>query len=408
LQYLAEIRRPLRITWLAPDDGGGGVVSVAQSCCRQAAAAGHDVTLLLALPQVGHAAEFGGLRIDSLKAQPPYSSIPSRLIDWLGHNPQDVLVLNGCEQADVAIPHIPGSTRVVYAVHDTAPRYFNEALRLEAQIDGVFAVSDAVAGRFRERLRNPGKLFVVRNGTYFPTPLGDALAASRANDIIFLGGDNPSKGAFDAVAVWPLLLRHGFAGRLHWFGTIDDRMGARIRALPAADRILVHGRQPRQAIFECAGASKAILMLSRVEPFGMVTVECMGMGCLAVAWDIDTGTREIVSDGEGLLAPLGDYDALARAVMTSLAMHADHHTATAVRIRRDFGEEAMWSRYACAFDRVLEAAPAIRQFAGTAPPPWRRRIRFYQWVPSGLRGAIRRLVGRSPRLGYALRDLRGR
>ena len=91
----------LRLTWLAPDDLGGGVVSVAQACCRQAASDGHIATLLLALdPHGTHANEFGGFRLESLGSQPPHADIPIRLVRWLEENPQDVILLNSCEQAD--------------------------------------------------------------------------------------------------------------------------------------------------------------------------------------------------------------------------------------------------------------------------------------------------------------------
>jgi hypothetical protein len=108
-----------RVTWLVANDGTSGVVSVAQACCRQAALAGHNATLLMMVSPTGDAAEFGDFRVESLEAKAPYADVPRRIVGWLRHNPQDVVVLNGCEEADTAIPHIPTSTRVVYAVHDT-------------------------------------------------------------------------------------------------------------------------------------------------------------------------------------------------------------------------------------------------------------------------------------------------
>ena len=160
-----------------PDDLGGGVVSVAQGCCRQASAAGHDVTLLLALPPTGHAAEFGSVHVDSLAAEPPYADIPLRLLAWLDHRPQDVLLLNGCEQADITIPYFPNNARVVYVVHDTADRYFETAVKFEDDLDAIIAVSNMVADRFRSRLKFPGKLRVIPNGTIFPIPQEEVISA---------------------------------------------------------------------------------------------------------------------------------------------------------------------------------------------------------------------------------------
>src|SRR5467141_1548277 len=155
---MAKLSEMRRITWLVPDDRGGGIVSVAQACCWQAQLAGHNVTLLVMASPTGHAAELGGLRVECLEAKAPYADAPQRIVDWLRHNPQDIVVLNGCGAADTAIPYIPAGTRVVYAVHDTAPRYFKAALVHEAAIDAVAAVSETVASRFGHRLREAKKL----------------------------------------------------------------------------------------------------------------------------------------------------------------------------------------------------------------------------------------------------------
>lgn len=400
-------QRPRRIAWLVPDDGGGGLISVAQGCCRQAALAGHDATLLLSLPSKGHASEFGGLRVVSLGAKPPYADTPSLFVGWLRQNPQDILVFNGCEQADVAIPYISAQTRVVYAVHDTADCYSRNAVRHELLLDAIVAVSETVAVRFRRRLQEPGNLHVIRNGTIFPIALENALATLRADELVFLGGENPMKGAHDVLALWTILHAGGFEGRLHWFGHVGEAFRARIDQLPAAERIVVRGYQPRQVVFEVATRARVVLMLSRVEPFGMVTVECMGMGCLPVAWDIDTGTKEIVSQGEGIFVSLGDYEALARGVHEALTRHASSLAKTAARIRRDFSEEAMWARYETLFSAVEAAPPALRPQAGQAPPPYRPPFRIYQLLPASLRAKIGAAVGRRPLLGHKLRHFRG-
>jgi len=357
---------------------------------------------------MGHASEFGGLRVISLGAKPPYADAPSLLVGWLRQNPQDILVLNGCEQADVALPYIPAQTRVIYVVHDSADRYFQAATRHEALLDAIVAVSETVAARVRHPLKGSPKLHVILNGTVFPVSLDEAIAAPRQNDLVFVGGDNPMKGASDVITLWTSLQRAGFKGRLHWFGRLGEAFCARIAQLPAAEQIVVYGQQPRQQIFDVAVRAKALLMLSRAEPFGMVTVECMGMGCLPVAWDIATGTKEIVGDGEGIFVPLGDYAALARGAHEALRRHASSFAAAAARMRRDFGEEAMWSRYQALFDTLAASPPALRPQAGRTPPAYRPPLRVYQLLPAGLRARIRTIVGKSPRLGYVLRDFRGR
>lgn len=400
--------RPLRITWLAPDDRGGGVISVAQSCCRQAALAGHDVTLLLALSPTGHAAEFGGVHVESLVALPPYDDIPTRLVTWLKKNPQDVLALNGCEQADVAIPFLPDGTRVVYVVHDRAERYFAAGLRNEGELQSIVAVSETVASRIRHRLRDQTKLKVVRNGTVLPITAEAVLASRRTNDLVFLGGDKATKGAYDVLRLWGTLISKGFAGRLHWFGDMSTCFRGLIQRSARAEGIVVHGHQPRRTIFETALQAKVMLMLSTAESFGMATVECMGMGCIPVAWDIETGTKEIATDGEGVFVPLGDYDALVDGVLAALDKHPSCFAEMTTRIRQEFSEAAMWARYETFLRGLMEVAPPERPQAGRSPPPYRPPLRLFQLLPVWLRDTLRVVVGKSPRLGYMLRDFRGR
>lgn len=398
----------LRLTWLCPDDKGGGVVTVAQGCVRQAALAGHDATLLLALEPTGHAIAYGSAQLTSLGATPPYADIPARLIAWLKANPQDVLVLNGCEQADVAIPYLPAGLRVIYGVHDTAPRYYGMALHHEAALDGIVAVSNTVAARFRSRINDLRKLHVVPNGTEFPSRLEEVLARPRRDDFLFLGGDNPLKGAYDVLALWPSLVVSGFAGRLHWFGDIGNGFRSHIAASPAADRIELHGRQPRQRIFDVAGRSKVVLILSRVESFGMATVECMGMGCLAVAWDIETGTREIVADGEGVFAPLGDYGRLADGILELISDHEARYRGSMMRIRSRFDDHTMWAHYETIISEMHGRSVSVRPLCNQPPPSYRPPTRLFQHLPKRLRERIQGFAGRSPRLGYLLRDFRGR
>jgi glycosyltransferase involved in cell wall biosynthesis len=383
-------------------------VSVAQGCCRQASTAGHDVTLLLALPPTGYAAEFGNVHVDSLAAEPPYADIPLRLLAWLDRHPQDVLLLNGCEQADVAIPYFPNSARVVYVVHDTADRYFEAAVRFEDDLDAIIAVSNTVADRFRSRLKLPRKLHVIPNGTIFPIPEEEAISAIRGDDLVFIGGDDPMKGSHDVLALWRRLQKLEFVGRLHWFGSVSEAMRAKIAVLPCSDRIELHGRQPRKKIFDTAARSKILLMLSRGEPFGMVTVECMGVGCTPVAWDISTGTKEIIEDSEGLFVVLGDHQRLAQAVMGGLKMHAVRFPSSMSRIGAKFNEHAMWSRYDEVLEIVLKAQPSRREMAGKLPPRYSPPLRLSQFMPQRLKIAIRATIGRYPRIGYALRDFRGR
>ena len=395
----------MKLCWLVPDDLGGGVISVAMSCVRQARAAGHDAVMLLILEPTGWLDGVTGIRTASLGLKAPANDTPSAILKWLEANPQDILLLNGGEQANPIIPHLSSGVRCLYVVHDTAPRYWQPAIDVEADLEGIVAVSETVANKFVRFLKSPNKLHVIHNGSVFP-PEYD-IESSRPDDIIFLGGSNATKGASDVLSLWPQLLESGFGGRLHWFGHLDPAFQKKVAGLPNSERILCLGRTRRDVIFAAASASKVLLMLSRVEPFGMATIEGMSMGCVPVAWDIQTGTKEIVTKDTGFFVPLGNYSELARQVMLACADHTRLAPLTASRARESFNENRMWSGYASLFDDLMKLAPQPHSRTGEQPPDYIPTRRHFQILPDLVRNAARNFVGRSPRLGYWLRDMRG-
>ena len=326
-------------------------------------------------------------------------------MQWLAENPQDVLLLNGGEEADTIIPYLSADVRCIYTVHDTAPRYWQNAVAAESDLDGIVPVSHVVAVKFSRALKNPDKLQVIYNGSSFPA--SPDLREPRPDDLVFFGGGDASKGASDLLRLWPVLVKLGFIGRLHWLGFMEPAFERKVSELPQEERILRPGRVRREEGFATAAKSKVVLMLSRAEAFGMVTIEGMSMGCVPVAWDIETGTKEIVTGDTGFFAPLGNFTELARKVLQACAEHARIAPRASLRAREVFNEEKMWQGYAGFFERVMQNPPRVRSLAGRMPPnfvPVRRR---FQLLPASVRKTVRDFIGRSPWLGYVVRDLRG-
>ena len=397
----------LNLCWLVSDDFGGGVISVAVSCVRQAAAAGHRATLLLVQPSGGWLAgeDHGGAQIESLAVAGQVEQTPMALLNWLKAHPQDVIVFNSCDEAEPAIPFLPPETRCIYAVHDTAPRYWSQAVRLEQELDAITVVSRHVADEVRDRLDDPAMLSVIYPGSRFPAECPPATG--RAEAILFCGGDNPAKGALDLVRLWTLWARRGVTRELHWYGGMTPAFERRVRALPGAERIHLYGHASREAIFAQAGRCRACMMLSRAEAFGMVIIEALSMGCIPVAWDIALGTREIITEGEtGLLVALGDYAALSVAVDGAMRIQPALAEGVMQWARERFSEPAQWGRYEALCAAMLAQPRAARSGRGTVPP-YQPPRRYYQLLPASVRNGIRALVGRFPRLGYRLRNCRG-
>ncbi|MEO8891003.1 MAG: glycosyltransferase family 1 protein, partial [Coleofasciculaceae cyanobacterium] len=127
-----------------------------------------------------------------------------------------------------------------------------------------------------------------------------------------------------------------------------------------------------------------------------------------VAWDIDTGTKEIITANQtGLFAPLGNIQVLAKQVLSA----CDHDQAMSAAViehaRSNFDEAIMWQGYESLIERISRFEPIERSKAGQQPTIYTPQLRYFQLVPASVRSVIRELIGRSPRLGYWLRDFRG-
>jgi glycosyltransferase involved in cell wall biosynthesis len=395
----------MKLCWLIHSDRSGGITPVVFSCCRQAAVAGHEATMLmLATPSGINTSD--NFHISSLNLQRSAPETPATLLQWIQDNPQDVLFFNGCEELEAVIPYLLPNINCVYVVHDTAPSYWHKAVKEEDDLEAIVAVSETVASKFRHRLKQPQKLSVIHNGCIFPAlPQPNHL---RQDELIFLGGDNPTKGAFDVLNLWTELNKLGFAGKLHWFGNLTPEFRDRINQMPNSERIHVYGHVQRDCIFSTAALAKVLLMLSRVEPFGMATIEAMSMGCVPVAWDIETGTKEIVTANKtGMFAPLGKTQLLAKQVMYACENYQAFNAAVIRRARSKFDEAVMWKGYESLINHINQLQQIQRSKKGEQPTVFQPPIRRFQLLPPNFRAVIREFIGRSPRLGYWLRDLRG-
>ncbi|MFZ6002801.1 MAG: glycosyltransferase family 4 protein [Actinomycetota bacterium] len=112
----------------------------------------------------------------------------------------------------------------------------------------------------------------------------NALVDMPSDVRLWVGGDGPQTAELRA--------RHGHDRRIEWLGRIsDDERAARMRGCTVYCSPSVRG-----------------------ESFGMVLLEAMAAGCALVASDLD-GHRNVATDGQdALLVPVGDAEALAKAL----------------------------------------------------------------------------------------------
>jgi glycosyltransferase involved in cell wall biosynthesis len=388
----------MKICWLVPDDYWGGVFPVSHEVCRQAIECGHEVRMLMVCKPANPPPAGTTVPIESLNLIPSAPNAATAILNWLNRKSFDALVLNCCSEADPLPPYLPDSLRCVYVVHNSPKRYWRPAVEHARSLDLIVAVSNYVADLVRPHLAIPGKLITIHNGSSYPE--APTETAARNEDLLFLGGEELRKGAGDLLHVWRKLVQCGFSGRLHWCGSLNEVFRRQVDALPARDRIEVHGRVTREEVFRLAAGCRVLLMLSRAEAFGMVTIEAMSMGCVPVAWDVDTGTKEIVTGAYGRFAPLGNYDKLARAVLDANAKHPALVRGVMHQARRTFSISRMWGDYERSISRVLKQPKATRPLAGQNAPSISVQRRSSALVPGPIKSVLKNLIQGDPRLAF--------
>lgn len=193
----------------------------------------------------------------------------------------------------------------------------------------------------------------IVDASFGERPLGEPASDG---DFTFLtvGGLNENKGIhllFEAFA-------RGFANdpgtRLRIGGHGPERM--RLEKLAAqlgiADRVSFLGALTRQQVAEELARAQALVHPSRYETFGVAIVEALAMGRPVVATRCG-GPDGIVTARDGLLLPVDDVDALARA-MGELRVRIGEYDAAAIRqaALERFGEAAVVTRLREAYEAV--------------------------------------------------------
>jgi glycosyltransferase involved in cell wall biosynthesis len=198
--------------------------------------------------------------------------------------------------------------------------------------DAVVAVSFGVRDDLTELSGLPASRYcVVHNPVPPPEPDPDAADEALLRwwgdggcaRIIAIGSLKPAKDyptllrAF-AVASRKQAVRLLIVGE----GPLRGEIEALIELLGLSDRVRLPGHVPNPYVW--LNHADQFVLSSAWEGFGNVIVEAMHCGVPVVSTDCRSGPREILDDGKyGRLVPVGDVDALARAMLDSLTEYHD-------------------------------------------------------------------------------------
>jgi glycosyltransferase involved in cell wall biosynthesis len=219
------------------------------------------------------------------------------------------------------------------------------------------------------------------------------------------------KGVFDFVPLLQRLRKLGVPVTLNLVGGDNETLRHQFQRKGLANLVSWTGHVPHEQCYNIARKSDIFLMTSRKEPFGMVTIEAMSMGCVPIAYDIPSGSTEIIEHGKsGLLVPLGDLRAWAdkiRGLHQDRIWLAELSAGATERAHAHFSAETMARNMAAYLRDVMahaETHPAKRKcgLPPETPASSMRTARGYQKLPAGMREWIRNCVHMNPRFSHWL------
>ena len=140
-------------------------------------------------------------------------------------------------------------------------------------------------------------------------------------------------------------------------GPLRGELSSLAASLGVADRVDMPGFVENPLPF--ISRSAALVLSSRFEGFGNVLAEALACGVQTVSTDCPYGPAEILADGRfGRLTPVGDPEAMAKAVLLALDEPIDPGLLRSRGLV--FSTQACASAYLSLFDGLVRFPPAAR------------------------------------------------
>lgn len=336
------IDTPERLAIFVPAMGGGGAERAMLNLAQGIEGRGFAVDLVLARAEGPYMAEIpSSVRVVDLGASRAIMSLPALVRYLRGENPKVLLSVLHANFIALWARRLAGvRTKVVVSERNTLSRESQHSkdlrVRLAPQLarrfypwaDGIVAVSNGVADDLARTLRISRRHIRV---IYNPVVTPELKEKSRA----------PLSHPWFEKNEPPVLLAVGRLSPQKDFSTLLRAFAQVRRIRPARLMILGEGEQRAELIilarhlglerdvslpgfvmnpYPYMVRSSLFILASRWEGLPGALIEAMYCGAPLIATDCASGTREILADGKyGQIVPVGDVDALARAVELSLA-----------------------------------------------------------------------------------------
>jgi len=133
-------------------------------------------------------------------------------------------------------------------------------------------------------------------------------------------------------------------------GEMEAQLRARIAELGLESRVTLTGGLPHEKVLELMAQSDLFVLPSWGEGYGIVYIEAMAAGCIAVGAEKE-GIEDTITDGEnGFLVPAGDIDETER-VMRDVFANRDKYAALREKGRQD-ARALTWARNAQTVEEI--------------------------------------------------------
>jgi len=239
-----------------------------------------------------------------------------------------------------------------YFIPGKEPWARNQMIAREA--DALMAVSNLLMSRVAP-YRSEGKISrIVPNGV--DLSLVPAVTKNTPRTVISVGTLKARKCMDRTLEAFARLAPEYPDARLTivGIGEMEDQLKARIAELKLGDRVEMTGGLPHEQVLLRMAQSDLFVLPSWGEGYGIVYIEAMAAGCIAVG-AVSEGIEDTITDGEnGFLVPAGDVDATER-VMREVFANREAYEALRRKGQAD-AKQLTWARNAQTVEAIYREA----------------------------------------------------
>lgn len=274
----------------------------------------------------------------ALHAQKPFDLLHAHMLPREGHAGR---LLGRALGLPVALT-VHGTDVFHYFIPGQMP--WKRNVETARRVDALMAVSSLLLSRVAP-YRGEGRISrVVQNGV--DLSLVPENEAPRPRAVISVGTLKARKCMDKTLEAFARLAdEYGDATlTIVGIGEMEQALRARIAELHLEGRVTLTGGLPHEEVLRRMAQSDLFVLPSWGEGYGIVYIEAMAAGCIAVGAE-NEGIADTITDGEnGFLVPAGDTDAVER-VMRAVFAHPEAYEALRARGMRD-ARELTWAHNA--------------------------------------------------------------